>query len=138
MEMKTLTTGQVARRSGVGVETLRFYEREGLIAEPPRNASGYRAYPEEAVAQIQFTKRAKELGFTLKEIKELLSLRVDRKTSCEVVLSRAKAKIDDVEGKIRTLQKMKKALVKLTSACAERGAMGPCPILDHLDWNKVK
>ena len=95
MEMKTLTTGQVARRSGVGVETLRFYEREGLIAEPPRNASGYRAYPEEAVAQIQFTKRAKELGFTLKEIKELLSLRVDPDTSCEAVRDQATAKIDD-------------------------------------------
>ena len=138
MEMKTLTTGQVARRSGVGVETLRFYEREGLIAEPPRNASGYRAYPEEAVAQIQFTKRAKELGFTLKEIKELLSLRVDPDTSCEAVRDQATAKIDDIEGKIRTLQKMKKALLKLRGACSGRGPTSECPILDALEREEME
>ena len=73
--MQSLTIGRLARRVGVGVETLRFYEREGLIAEPPRRPSGYRDYPPETVDRNLFIRRAKELGFTLKEINELLELR---------------------------------------------------------------
>src|SRR5215470_1541483 len=76
-EMETLSIGQVARRAGVGVETVRFYEREGLLEEPPRRASGYRQYSEEVVSRLHFIKRAKLLGFSLKEISELLLLRVD-------------------------------------------------------------
>lgn len=74
--MKPLTIGEVARQAGVGVETVRFYERQGLLEEPERRASGYRQYDEEAVAILRFIRRAKELGFTLREIKALLALRL--------------------------------------------------------------
>ncbi len=76
------TIGQVAERSGIGIETVRFYERKGLIADPPRTDSGYRQYPEDVVVRLRFIRRAKELGFALKEILELLSLRVNPDTTC--------------------------------------------------------
>ncbi len=75
--MRGLTTGKVAKHAGVNTETLRYYEREGLIDIPPRTASGYRVYPADTVTRIRFIRRAKALGFTLREIRELLSLRVD-------------------------------------------------------------
>lgn len=131
--MKPLTIGQVASRSSVGIETVRFYEREGLLAKPVRTSSGYRQFDEEAIARLRFIQRAKELGFTLKEIKELLSLRFEPDTSCKDVRAKAKAKIAGVEGKIRTLQRMKKALVRLTQECCEKGGGSACPILDALD-----
>ena len=129
--MKPLTIGQVAHRSGVGIDTVRFYEREGLLTKPAR--SGYRQFDEKVIARLQFIQRAKELGFTLNEIKELLSLRVDPDTSCEDAKSRAEIKIADIEGKIRTLHRMKKALVRLTQECCETGSGSECPILDALD-----
>src|SRR5207247_5454513 len=95
--MKPLTIGQVARRVGVGVETVRFYERQGLLEEPARRASGYRQYSEQVVKRIHFIKRAQKLGFSLKEIAELLLLRVDGQTSCEEVKGRTEAKIAEVE-----------------------------------------
>ena len=131
--MKPLSIGQVAHRAGIGVETVRFYERQGLIEEPPRSGAGYREYPETIVSRIRFIKRAKELGFTLKEIKELLSLRLDPTTTCADVKSRAEAKIVDIDARIRSLQRMKKALVNLTAACSGRGTSSECPILDALD-----
>jgi MerR family mercuric resistance operon transcriptional regulator len=131
--MKPLTIGQVARSAGVGVETVRFYERRGLIEEPARRESGYRQYPEDVVARLRFVKRAKELGFSLKEIKELLDLRVDPTTTCAEVKRQAEAKIGDIEERIRTLKRMKKALVKLTAVCSGRGPTTECPILDALD-----
>lgn len=131
--MRPLTIGQVARQAGVGVETVRFYERKGLLNEPARRPSGYRQYEEDVVARLRFIRRAKELGFTLNEIKELLSLRLDPSTSCADVKSRAQAKIADIEERIRTLQRMKKALADLTKACSGRGPISECPILDALD-----
>jgi MerR family mercuric resistance operon transcriptional regulator len=130
---RPLTIGQVARRSGVGIETVRFYERQGLLAKPDRTASGYRQFDEVVIARLQFIQRAKELGFTLNEIKELLSLRVDAETTCDDVRARAEAKIADIEGKIKSLQRMKKALVRLTRECSERGSDSACPILDALE-----
>lgn len=131
--MRPLTIGQVAKNAGVGIETVRFYERQGLISEPPRKESGYRQYPEDVVARLRFIHRAKELGFSLKEIKELLALRLDPATTCAEVKSRATAKIADIEAKIETLQRMKKALVKLTKSCSGRGPTSECPILDALE-----
>ena len=120
------------------METIRFYEREGILVKPPRTESGYRQYPQEAVERVLFTKRAKELGFTLKEIRELLSLRVDPKTDCCEVKKSAKAKLADIEEKIANLKNMKAALLKLTSACKGKGPVSDCPILDYLDAeNKV-
>ncbi|MBI5574945.1 MAG: MerR family DNA-binding protein [Deltaproteobacteria bacterium] len=127
-----LTIGQVASRCGVGVETIRFYEREGLIAQPSRPESGFRQYPPDAVRRVRFIQRSKDLGFSLREIRELLSLRVDPATTCDTVRKRAEAKIADIEAKIGHLQDIKRALVKLTTACRGRGPTGECPILEAL------
>jgi MerR family mercuric resistance operon transcriptional regulator len=135
--MKTLTIGQAARNAGIDVETVRFYERQGLLQEPPRRSSGYRQYPEDVVARLRFIRRAKELGFSLKEIKELLALRVDPSTTCAEVRKRAESKITDVEAKIEALHKIKKALTKLTNTCSGRGPTSDCPILDALDGEEA-
>jgi len=133
---KRLTIGFVARRAGVGVETVRFYERQGLIEEPERRMSGYREYDEEVVSRLGFIRRAKELGFTLKEIKELLSLRRNPATPAADVKRRAGAKIADIEAKIEMLQKMKKALEKLTLACRGHATSAECPLLHALDHDE--
>lgn len=130
-----MTIGQVAHQAGVGVETIRFYEREGLIDEPARRESGYRQYSQDVVKRILFIKRAKVLGFSLKEIHELLTLRVDPDSTCADVKRRAEAKIADVEQKIADLLQMKHALVEVTSLCHEDGSLSTCPILDALDNN---
>ena len=134
--MRLLTIGQLAKSADVGVETVRFYERQGLLAEPNRRPSGYRQYDEGVVDRLRFIRRAKELGFTLSEIKDLLSLRLDPSTTCADVKNRAEEKIDDIEAKSRTLQRMKKALVKVTKACSGRGGTTDCPILEALDKGK--
>jgi len=131
--MTFLTIGQVADRAGVGIDTVRFYEREGLLPKPARTPSGYRQFDERVIARLQFIHRAKELGFTLNEIKELLSLRVDPDTSCDDVKARAERKITDIDEKIRTLQRMKHALVGLTRECDAQSCDTECPILDALD-----
>ncbi len=132
--MDALTTGELAKRAGVGVETIRFYEREGLIQKPPRRRSGYRQYPEETIRRVQFIRRAKDLGFTLQEVAELLSLRVaQRASTCARVRERAAAKIADVEGKISDLERIRGALGQLVRACTGRGRAGACSILEALD-----
>jgi MerR family transcriptional regulator, copper efflux regulator len=131
--MRSLTIGQMAKQAGVGVETIRFYERKGLVEQPARRQSGYRQYSQEVVRRIRFIKRAQELGFSLKEITELLSLRVDPQTSCRDVKRRTEAKIGDVDEKLRDLQRIKKALVKLNAACSGSGPTSQCPILDALE-----
>jgi MerR family mercuric resistance operon transcriptional regulator len=131
--MRPLTIGQIARQAGVGVETVRFYERQGLLAGPARTAAGHRQYTEDVVERLRFIRRAKELGFTLKEIGELLTLRLDLGTSCAEVRARAKAKISSIETKIRDLQQMWQALDKLVASCRGRGPISACPILDALD-----
>jgi MerR family copper efflux transcriptional regulator len=133
-DMKHLTIGQVARRAGVGIETVRFYERERLLNRPARSpSSGYRLYEEDVIARLLFIMRAKELGFTLSEIREILSLRVDPDTCCEDVKARAETKIAHIEEKIRMLQRMRKALLRLTRECGETGGGADCPILEALD-----
>lgn len=131
--MTPLTIGQLARRAGVNVETIRFYEREGLIGTPQRRASGYRQYGPEVVRRIRFIKRAKELGFSLREIGELLSLRVSRGQTCADVKERAVGKIADIDAKITVLARMRSALERLSAACVGRGPVSDCPILDALD-----
>ncbi len=133
MKPLTMTVGELARRAGVGVETVRFYERRGLLAEPTRKASGYRLYGEEVVARLRFIKRAKELGFTLKEVAELLALRLDPDTTCAEVKQKARDKIADVEAKIRDLERVRQALLGVTASCKGRGPTSACPILDALD-----
>lgn len=132
-ETAALTIGQLASAAGVGVETIRFYERQGLLPEPPRTRSGYREYPTAAVARVSFIRRAKDLGFTLKEIKELLELRVDPDKSCGDVRALAKAKITDVEQKMADLARIKSALAKLARACRGEGPTSECPIIDAME-----
>lgn len=131
--MSALTIGKVARQAGVGVETIRFYEREGLIEEPARRPSGYRQYGPDVVDRLRFIRRAKELGFTLKEIKELLDLRLDPSVTCGDVKKRAQEKIADIEGRIATLKGMKQALTQLARACEGKGSIDGCPILRTLE-----
>jgi MerR family mercuric resistance operon transcriptional regulator len=133
-----LKIGQVAKLAGISVETVRFYERQGLLENPPRKKSGYRQYPQEAVSRICFIKKAKEVGFSLKEIKELFLLRLDSTATCENVRSRAEAKICDIEQKIQALQKMKQALADLTAACSGDAPIRECPILQALEQNEKK
>lgn len=130
--MNGLTTGTVAGRAGVNVETMRYYERRGLLPQPPRTLSNYRLYTDETVRRVRFIKRAQALGFILSEIKELLALRVDSTTSCGEVKRRTGEKIADIERKIHSLREMKKALEKLTAACRGKGPTAECPILDAL------
>src|SRR5260370_10562628 len=131
--MDALSIGQVARRPGVRVERVRFSEREGLGEGPPRRASGYRQYSEQVVTRLHFIKRAQKLGFSLKEITELLQLRVDAQTSCEEVKQRTEAKIAEVERKLVELQRMRQALLQVHSLCSGQGPTGSCPMLDALD-----
>lgn len=131
--MGTLTIGRLAEQAGVGVETVRFYEREGLIAQPERPMSGYRRYPPEVVGRVRFIRHAKELGFTLKEIRDLLELRVDPRSTCEDVRQRARDKVADIEQRIAGLERMKAALVRLGRKCRGRGPTSECPILEELD-----
>ncbi len=133
-----MTIGQVAKRAEVNIETIRYYERQGLIPSPPRRESGYRQYSGGTVERVRFIKRAQELGFSLKEIAELLSLRVAPDISCSEVKRRAEAKITDIEEKIRTLQKMKEALARLASTCSGRGPTSECPILEALENEEEK
>ena len=134
--MKLLTIGKVAEQAGVGIETVRFYEREGLLEKPTRSASGYRQFNVDVVKRLTFISRAKELGFTLKEIKELLSLRVDSEICCEDVKAKVGVKIADIESKVATLHKIKKALVRLSTACGKRKQTAECAILEALDGRK--
>ncbi len=127
------TIGKTARQAGVGVETIRFYERKGLIAAPPRRSSGYRQYPPETVQRLRFIKHAKDLGFSLQEIGELLELRVAPGTTCGHIKRRAETKIADIDGRIRSLQRMRRALKRLAAACDGKAPVRECPILDALD-----
>ncbi len=131
--MESLSIGQLAKTAGVNIETIRYYERRGLIPRPSRRESGYRQYTRETVTRIQFIKRTKGLGFSLREILELLSLRLDPATTCVDVKKRAEIKISDIEEKIQTLKRMKKTLTALTMECKGSGPASLCPILEALD-----
>jgi MerR family mercuric resistance operon transcriptional regulator len=128
-----LSIGQVAKQAGIGVETVRFYEREGLLEEPPRRPGGYRAYPPEVVPRLRFIRRAKDLGFSLREIAEMLSLRVNPRATCGDVLRLAEEKIAAVEAKIADLQRIGAALRELAGACTGAGPASACPFLEYLD-----
>jgi MerR family transcriptional regulator, copper efflux regulator len=116
--MSGLTIGEVAEQANVHIETLRYYERRGLVARPPRSASNYRRYPEEAVRRVRFIKRAQELGFSLNNIKELLSLRADPEAGCHEILAHTEAKMKDMDAKICALTAMKYALSTLVAECS--------------------
>ena len=136
--MSFLKIGEVAKETGIGIETIRFYERKGLLDEPDRRPSGYRQYDETVVARLRFIRRSKELGFTLAEINELLSLWFDTDTTCCNVRTKAQAKIGEIEEKVKTLNRMKRSLKKLIDQCHERGSLDSCPLLDGLGDREQK
>ncbi len=128
-----MTIGQLAKRAGVNVQTLRYYERRALLPAPPRTGSGYRQYPVESVRRIAFIKRAQDLGFTLDEVSELLAFRVDSRTNCETVEARAAGAIARIDAKMAELERMRTALGTLVDSCRTRRATSDCPILESLE-----
>lgn len=137
MDHANLKTGELAARAGVNVQTLRYYERRGLLREPRRRPSGYREYPPDAVLLIRFIKRAQDLGFTLAGVEDLLLLR-EHEGPCSKVKTAAETKIADIDGKIRHLRAMKHALGVLVQACTTKGSPHECPILEALDDRKER
>jgi MerR family copper efflux transcriptional regulator len=132
--MPGLTIGRAARSAGVNVETIRFYERRGLIKQPRKPANGgFREYDLGTLAHIRFVRQAQELGFSLSEVRELLSLRADPFADCAEVRQRASAKLADVRGKIERLQRIGAALETLIAACPGGGALKACSILEAME-----
>jgi MerR family transcriptional regulator, copper efflux regulator len=127
-----LTIGRTARLAEVGIPTMRFYERAGLLPKASRTAANYRLYSDETVSRIRFIRRAQTLGFTLSEIKDLLELRVSRETSCAQVRARAEAKIADIAARLRSLRQMSRALVTLARECESQSGSN-CPLLRYLE-----
>lgn len=125
--------GEAAKAAGVGVETIRFYERRGLIARPKRPVrGGARTYPEETIARIRFIRRAQSIGFSLRQIKELVTLQLDPDADCGEVRACAQAKLDEVNRKIASLGAMRTALEELLGDCPGQGRLDECSILAAL------
>src|SRR5258708_1000427 len=133
--MEQLTVGVLARQAHVNRETVRYYERRGLLPRPSRTVSGYRGFTDDALRRLRVIRHAKVLGFSLNEIGELLALRVNSIGACDRVKERARAKVADIDKKIDSLQKVKDALCELVDACARRRKSNECPILHSLDAN---
>lgn len=131
--MTTVTIGTAARAAGVSVETIRFYERRGLVAQPRKPEEGYREYSPETVSRIRFIRRAQEIGFSLREIDELLALRADPDADCSDVREKARIKLEAVNHKIAGLERVRAALNEVIAACPGRGALRACSILEALD-----
>jgi len=132
-EQPGLKRGEFARRSGVNPETLRFYERKGLLPAPQRSRHNYRLYAPSDLKRVRFIKRAQSLGFSLEEIRELLALRSRKGLPCADVESRARAKLRDISTKLAQLNEMKSVLTTLVEQCQSNDASSDCPILDSLD-----
>lgn len=125
-----LTIGKLAIASEVNVETIRFYERKGILKQPNKSGS-FRYYPHEYITRIRFIKRSQELGFTLKETKELLDLKIKNQSRCSDVLAKTEEKIREINTKIKDLKKMKKSLEGLASCCVDTNQpLSDCPILE--------
>lgn len=131
--MESLTIGHAARAAGVNIETIRFYERRGLIAQPSKPRSGFRRYDSETVKCVRFIRQAQELGFSLREIEELLNLRAEPTADCSKVRTRAARKRAEVEQKIAGLEAIRAALDTLIANCPGRGALKSCTILDAIE-----
>jgi len=128
--MSSFTIGRLAKSASVGVETVRFYERKGLIKRPSSSDSGYRQYEADDSLRIRFIKRAQELGCTLREVKELLELNATRRTTCSDYSVRIQRRLAEIDGKIRDLQRMKRALKKILATCEDNPRDAECRILD--------
>lgn len=133
MHDERFTVGEVAGRCGVSTDTVRYYEKRGLVPEPPRfESSGYRAYPTETVERVRFIQQAQELGFTLAEIEELLALRADDEASCEQVRAVARTKIEQVRTQIAELERIVRGLEDLAEICPGDIPADRCPLIEVL------
>jgi len=128
----SLTIGVVAKRAGVPIDTIRYYERAGLLPQPLRRASGYRSYNDSAVSRLRFIRRAKELGFTLEEIRDLLALSSDRRGGVKAVRKRAEQRLAGIDARIAELLRIRQGLQELIEACPGHGDPEACPILRAL------
>ena len=133
--MESIGIGQLAKRAGVNIDTVRYYERNGLLAPRDRLPSGYRRYSDSELARLRFIRRAKALGFTLKEIRELLALSAQRDVSR--VKRRAQAKLADVQQRLAALERVRDGLITLIDACPGHGRAADCPILKALGDEEV-
>ena len=124
--------GTAAEQAGVNIQTLRYYERRGLLPRPPRRTSGYREFPDDAVRIVRFIKRAQDLGFTLGEVEELIKLRSEKRRDRTRVRAVAETRVRQVDRKIAELQAIKQALSHLVHCCQE-GSTLECPIIEALD-----
>ena len=131
--MSLMSIGQVAKQAGISVETIRYYEKQGLLDKPERKESGYRQYSCEIIVRLSFILQAKELGFSLKEIGELLSLKSGVNAACGDVKKMALEKLCEIENKMKMLQRMRKSLKKLIDVCPGKAPINDCPILDALE-----
>lgn len=125
--------GEVAASAGVNIQTLRYYERRGLLPKPRRRGSGYRVYEPETVQLVRFIKRAQELGFTLAEVSDLIRLRKTDQRGANQVRALATAKLEDIERKVNQLGAMRQALQVLVEECACEGKAPACPIIEALN-----
>lgn len=130
--MQTLTIGELANATDVPVQTIRFYERQGLIEDPPRRQSGYRQYPAASVARLRFIRRAQRLGFSLREIGGLLALRFDDPAPCDRARKLVAEKIAEIDERIHALGEIRRTLALLFEQCAEEPPASECPFLDAL------
>ncbi len=128
-----LSTGRLADAGGVGIQTVRYYERIGLLPSPPRAPNGHRRYSEVDAKRLRFIRSAGELGFTLDEIRELLELRVEVGEPCDSVATTASRVIQRIDTKVDELERMRSALGALRAACEANHPTGECPILDALE-----
>jgi len=134
--MKQKTIRWVAKEADVNAQTVLYYERRGLLPAPRRAANGYRLYDDNAVRRIRFIKRAQELGFSLKQIATLLALQERQDASCTEISAMAASHLEDIEQKIRDLERMRQALIPLVDACPGKGPLNACPILDSLEGDE--
>lgn len=130
--MKTLTRGKLARAAGVGAETIRFYEQRGLLRRPPRTAAGYRRFDDESLQRLRFIRRAKDLGFNLHEIGELLALHDAPGGERAAVKALAGTRLAEIEARIRDLERMRAVLAQLETECSGTGPINGCPIIHAL------
>lgn len=126
----TMSIGTLSKESGIGIETIRYYERIGVLAPAGRKTSGYRVYDNDSSRTLRFLKNAQELGFSLAEIKDLLKLRADKPSRCEDAQIRASKHLQDVEDKIKKLESIQAVLSKLIRQCRSRKTTNSCPILE--------
>ena len=131
--MQGWTIGQLAKQAAVPLQTIRYYERRGLLPPPPRSPSGYRLYGPEALRRLRFIRQAQRLGFSLREIQDLLELRLEGEASCAAVRAVARRKLEAVRERIRQLQALEQVLERLSRICPGEGPLSDCPILEMLE-----